>query len=163
MKTLLLLRHGKSSWSNDNLADHERPLKKRGIRDSTRIGKLIKDEEIIPDVVFCSTARRAKDTAHLVLDSCGFEGVVTYDRTLYHGYSGDFIDLLVGMVSNERIVMIVGHNPGLEEFLSDLSLEEEWLPTAALAQVSLNINEWSEFDGTVQGEIVNVWRPRDLR
>jgi len=162
MKTLLLLRHGKSSWSNDDLADHERPLKKRGIRDSERIGSLIKEEEIIPDVVFCSTAKRAKDSAQIVTESCGFDGDIIYDRTLYHGYSSDFIELLLGLENNEQIVMIVGHNPGLEEFLSELIDEEEWLPTAALAQVSLKINGWIELDEYTQGELLNLWRPREL-
>ncbi len=162
MKTILILRHGKSSWSNDELADHDRPLKKRGVRDASKIGSLIREKGITPEIIFSSSAKRAKDTAKIVADSCGYDGEIIIDRSLYHGYPGDFIELLYGLNVIENIIMIVGHNPGLEEFLSDLIDEYEWLPTAALAQVNMDIEHWSELDDYTQGKLVNLWRPREL-
>ena len=163
MKTLLILRHGKSSWKDGGLADHDRPLKKRGKRDADRIGALLRYEGIIPDTIFCSSAVRAKDTALIVAESCGFDGEIILDRSLYHGYSSDFIELLNSLGNQEDIVMIVGHNPGLEEFLSDLIDGYEWLPTTSLAQVILDIGNWAELGGDTKGNLMNIWRPRELR
>lgn len=163
MKTLLILRHGKSSWKDGSLADHDRPLKKRGKRDANRIGTLIRMEGIIPDTILCSSAVRAKRTALIVAESCGFDGEIILDRSLYHGYSSDFIEILNALEGQDDIVMIVGHNPGLEEFLSYLVDGYEWLPTAALAQVVLDIDNWAELREDIQSELLNIWRPRELR
>ena len=63
MKKLLIMRHAKSCWKDSDLSDHERPLKKRGKNDAKKMGKLLKSKKIIPDVIICSTAERAKETA----------------------------------------------------------------------------------------------------
>lgn len=65
MKTLLLSRHAKSSWKNPDLPDHDRPLNKRGQNDAPRMGKLLKDEDLIPDLIMSSTAARAKRQQNL--------------------------------------------------------------------------------------------------
>lgn len=162
MKTLLILRHGKSSWKNNHLADHDRPLKMRGKRDADRIGHLIKSEWLTPDIILSSTATRAKDTAKIVADSSGFGGEIQSHRSIYHGDTTDYLDLLNYLGPENNIVMIVGHNPGLEEFLSDLTDEGEWMSTGALAQVALDIDDWSDLGELTAAELINLWRPREL-
>lgn len=162
MKTLLLLRHGKSSWKETHIPDHERPLKKRGKNDASSMGEVLNSVQLIPDFIYCSTAKRAKDTVKYLLETLHFEGEVFYSRDLYHGYTDDYIDLLKGVDNHHNYVMIVGHNPGLEEFISDLTNNDEWLPTAALVQIELHIENWQELDDYSAGRLVNVWKPREI-
>jgi phosphohistidine phosphatase len=162
MKTLLILRHGKSSWKNNHLADHDRPLKMRGKRDADKIGTLIKSEWLRPDIILSSTAKRARDTAKIVADSSGFDGEIQKCRSIYHGDTTDYLDLLNNLGPENNIVMIVGHNPGLEEFLSDLTDESELMSTGTLAQVTLEIDDWSDLGERTTGVLINLWRPREL-
>jgi phosphohistidine phosphatase len=166
MKTLLILRHAKSSWKDEALPDHDRPLNKRGKEDAPRIGKLLHDEDLVPDLILSSDARRARSTAELVIEESHYEGEVIYSRDLYAAEAEACIEALAQMGGDAACVMIVGHNPGLEELLQDLTGEYLPLPTAALAQVSLSINHWSELAGdqgdVPQGKLVNLWRPKEI-
>jgi phosphohistidine phosphatase len=123
---------------------------------------LMQNEGLTPDLILSSTAKRAQQTAKIVADFCGYEDKIIFDRSLYHGYSEDFIEIIDSLISDINIIMLVGHNPGLEEFLNYLTEENEWLPTAALAQIELDIHEWAEIEEDSKGELVNIWRPRDL-
>ena len=87
MKTLLLLRHAKSSWKESSLTDHDRPLNDRGQRDAARMGQLLTDEDLLPDLILLSTATRARTTAELVAASSGFDGEIRLDGELYHAPS----------------------------------------------------------------------------
>lgn len=162
MKTLLILRHGKSSWKHVGLADHDRPLSKRGKRDALKIGELIKSEELVPDIVLSSTAKRARDTAELVLDVVGEEGDIRLYPPLYHGDSSDYQEAISSLEADYGIVMVVGHNPGLEELLYDLTESNEWMPTACLAQVEFKIDSWQDIDLFPNGRLINLWVPRGL-
>ena len=82
MKTLLILRHAKSSWKEQDLPDHDRPLNKRGKNDAPRMGKLLKDEDLIPDLIMSSTAVRAKKTAELVAKACKYKGKIVLNHSL---------------------------------------------------------------------------------
>ena len=163
MKILLILRHGKSSWKHVELADHDRPLKKRGKRDALRMGDLILNEGLVPDVILCSTAKRAMDTAELVEEACGMVDRIQFHRSLYHGYSSDYCDLLKFQEDENDVVMVVGHNPGLEELLLELTGVDEWLPTAGLAQVEFDIETWRELNQYKQGHLVSLSFPRALK
>jgi len=162
MKTLLILRHGKSSWDHPNLTDHDRPLKKRGQQDALRVGQLLRGQDLVPDVILASTARRARDTAVLAAEACGFEYEIHFSRDLYPTWPGDIISMLRGLDDGVQRTMVVGHNPGLEELLVSLTAIDEWLPTAALAQVNLDADRWIDITDETEGELVNLWRPREL-
>jgi phosphohistidine phosphatase len=163
MKTLLILRHAKSSWKDPSLADHDRPLKKRGRRDAPRMGQLIQEEGLVPDLILSSTARRARDTAEAVADNCSYDGELIMTRDLYHSGPEDYLYVLQNLEGDDHDrVMVVGHNPGLEDFLELLTDEYERLPTAAMAQVELPIESWRDIDQDIQGELINLWRPREL-
>jgi len=163
MKTLLILRHAKSSWKDMSLTDHDRPLKKRGLRDAPRMGKLLREEGLVPDLILSSTAKRALKTAVLVADASGYEGDIDVQREFYPGYPDTYIDVLRETGDEVQIVMVVGHNPGLEELLDRLTEAGEFLPTAALAQVTLPVQSWDELNYETSGEMVNLWLPRALQ
>ena len=162
MKTLLLMRHAKSSWSDKDLPDHERPLNARGKRDATQMGELLNAEDLIPEAILCSTAKRTKTTAKLLVENISFEGEITYLRDFYHGEPEDFIAALNILPDEIDVAMIVGHNPDLEYFLDVLTGAGERMPTAAIACVELPIDSWEELDEDVEGELIEVWRPREL-
>jgi phosphohistidine phosphatase len=159
MKTLLILRHAKSSWDDPNLADHDRPLAKRGKRDAPKIGQLLREEDLVPDLVISSTAKRAWHTAQAVAEASGYPGQIDLRRELYPGTVPDYIKVLHGLPDEYQCVMIVGHNPGMSELLEALTGENPGLPTAALAQVLLPIKSWIELQETSEGKLVNLWKP----
>lgn len=162
MKILFMLRHGKSSWDNPKLDDHDRPLKKRGRRDAPRMGKLLKTQDLVPDLIVSSTAERAFSTAELVAEHCGYGGAIQRTETLYHGSPEDFVKVIAQADNECDRVMIVGHNPGLEELLRILTGRAERLPTAALARVNLPIANWRELTLNTRGTLDKVWRPKEL-
>ena len=83
VKTLLILRHAKSSWKEEGIDDLERPLNKRGKRDAPRIGTLLREKDLVPDLILSSSAERARKTTELVAQESGFEGNIMVDRDLY--------------------------------------------------------------------------------
>jgi phosphohistidine phosphatase len=162
MKTLLILRHAKSSWNNSQLSDYERPLNSRGKQDAPRVGQLLRDEELVPDLIITSSAERALKTAEAVADASGFENEIKYTRHLYHAAPEQYIEVLQEVGGDYERVMVVGHNPGIEYLVELLTDVGERMPTAALAQVDLPIEQWAELDEEVKGKLVNVWRPKEL-
>ena len=147
MKTLLIQRHAKSSWKDDTLPDHDRPLNKRGKEDAPRMGKLLREQDLVPELILSSDARRTHQTTELIIEESGFDGEVNFLRDLYAAAPEAYIDALVRMGGEAARVMVVGHNPGLEELVEQLTGEYMPLPTAALAQVTLPINHWSDLAG----------------
>ena len=83
MKTLLILRHAKSSWKHEQISDHDRPLNKRGKRDAPRIGRLLRDRNLAPELIISSTAKRARKTAAKAARECCYEGVIELCGELY--------------------------------------------------------------------------------
>ena len=83
MKTLLILRHAKSSWKDDSLPDHDRPLNKRGKQDAPLVGRLDSRKDLMPDLILSSTAKRARATVELVAEESNYQGEIEYSRDLY--------------------------------------------------------------------------------
>jgi phosphohistidine phosphatase len=162
MKTLLVLRHAKSSWSDSALDDHERPLNERGRRDAPRIGELIRKRRLIPDDVISSDAVRARLTAEAVARSAHYAGDIVLDRHLYLASPAHILSRLATVRDNAETVLIVGHNPGLEELVGQLTGEWEDLPTATLAQIGLPIERWRDLKRSTRGMLVGIWRPKEL-
>lgn len=162
MKTILILRHAKSSWSNSGLADIDRPLNKRGKRDAPRMGSLLREQDIVPDLILSSPARRAKKTVQAVSEYSSFDGEIEIVPDFYPGDPETFIVTLMSVPDQVDSVMIVAHNPGLEEFLYELAGESARMPTSALAQVALPIDSWQDLEDEVQGKLVNLWRVKEL-
>jgi phosphohistidine phosphatase len=162
MKTLLLMRHAKSSWKNKELSDEERPLNKRGIKDAPRMGALLREKELIPEKILSSSARRSRETAEMVASSVDYTNEVDYLDNLYMAEAEEYIKVLQQLPNDFERVMVIGHNPGLETLLQVLSGRIESLPTAVLAHISLPITKWAELNGETEGEVIEIWRPREL-
>jgi phosphohistidine phosphatase len=162
MKTVLILRHAKSSWSNPGLADFDRPLNKRGKRDAPRMGAWLDAQELIPDLILSSPARRARKTAQAVSEYSSYDGEIETVPDFYPGDPYTFIDTLMSIPDEYQSVMIVAHNPGLEELLYALSGESARMPTSSLAQVELPLDLWRDLDDEIDGKLVNFWRVKEL-
>ncbi|MFC1936368.1 histidine phosphatase family protein [Chloroflexota bacterium] len=162
MKTLLLMRHAKSSWKDISLSDHQRPLNKRGQRDAPRMGSFIAQEDLAPDTILCSTAKRARLTAELFLETCSFDGEVVYSDSLYHASPSTYLDVLESLSSEIESAMIVGHNPEMDYFLDYYCSYNDHMTTANIAYIQFDIDTWSELSQNTEGKVIRIWRPREL-
>ena len=160
MKTLLLLRHAKSSWDQPGLHDHDRPLNKRGKNEAPRVGKFLKDNDLLPDLVLSSTARRARDTAQAVVEESGFSGQIDLYQDLYLSDTACYMDILRCLPDEANRVLVVGHNPDLEELLTLLTDVSQHLTTATLVQIDLPITSWQELNEATDGRLQTLWTPR---
>jgi len=161
MKRLLLLRHAKSSWADENLDDHDRPLNNRGRRDAPRIGRVAAQLSVGPQRIVCSTAARCRETLERsgLLDDAPSEAV--YDERVYHAAPRELHRLVAEFPDECGCVLLIGHNPGMEEFISGIIGEFVRMPTAALAYLDFDVDHWSQL-GQAAIHDWQVWRPKEL-
>jgi len=162
MKTLLLMRHAKSSWKQAGLTDWERPLNKRGKSDAPRMGERLWEEDLVPQLIVSSDALRARQTAEAVADAAGYEGEVIYLADLYHGTFAEYVEALASIPDEQEVVMVIGHNPDLQDVLEMLSGQTEPMPTGTIAHLELAIGRWSELRDDSEAELLHLWRPREI-
>ena len=163
MKTLLLMRHAKSSWKDESLSDLERPLKKRGVKDTKRIAKVIKENNLTPDVIIFSPAVRTKETVKVLKKELDFDGKEIVADALYMGEPQAFIDALKEVNNKHNTVLVVAHNPGLEAYLQIIGGDIEAVPTGGLGYLVLVLEDWNNISLDTMGELVGFWRPKELR
>ncbi len=163
MKTLLLMRHGKSSWNDGKLDDHERPLKTSGRKDSQCIAKTLLANELIPDKIFCSSALRAKETAEILRETLDYQGAIIFSDDLYMAEPQDFIKILRTVGGQAEMVMILAHNPGLEAYLQIIDGDVESLPAGGLGYLMLAVDDWQEVSLETMGDLVDIWKPKAIK
>lgn len=144
MKTLFVLRHAKSSWDDFNLSDFDRPLNKRGLNAAPLMGRMIFENDFQPTYILSSPAKRAKQTAVLVKESAQIGKEIRYDERIYEASPFRLLQVVSELDETRESAMIVGHNPGLEGLIKILTGEIRAMPTAALAVIDLNIENWHE-------------------
>jgi phosphohistidine phosphatase len=146
MKALLILRHAKAVSKDPSLSDHDRPLDKLGENDALHMGKLMKDKDIIPSFIISSTALRAKTTAELVAKGCSYQGDIVLNQSLYDAKPKDYLLILNTLSDKYNSVLIVGHNPTVEDTIQMLTDSEgvATIPSCVLAHLSLAIEKWSD-------------------
>ena len=162
MKTILFMRHAKSSWDNQGLADHDRPLNKRGVSAAKKMGMFMNDSEVQPEVIISSTSKRTRETIKYFLQTISFSGDIYYTRELYHGGQEEMIDAIKEFAADTNCVLVLGHNPGMEDAVEDFSGEYERMPTASIAQINFSINDWQEMSDSISGMLIDVWRPKEI-
>ncbi len=162
MKTLYLLRHAKSSWGDPTLRDFDRPLNKRGLKAAPLMGKHMRKHKVRPDLVLSSPAKRTRQTVEVVLEHAHLEPKTRFDERLYATGSTDLLKVLREADDRAESVLVVGHNPGLQDLLEVLTGELEAMPTAALARIRLDVDSWSGTRERV-GRLDWVLRPKELK
>jgi phosphohistidine phosphatase len=171
IKKLLILRHAKSGWDDPVARDFDRPLNKKGEKAARLMGKWMKGESITFSQVIASPAVRVIETIDYVAAGYGKRIEPTWERRVYLASSATLMDVLREVDSSKSSVLMVGHNPGLEDLVLDLvpegrdaalrDLVFEKYPTAAIAEIELDIENWADIERG-KGSLKQFIRPRDL-
>ncbi|MEE9432749.1 MAG: histidine phosphatase family protein [Sphingorhabdus sp.] len=175
-KKLSLLRHAKSSWDDPVARDFDRPLNARGEKAARLMGEWMRGENIAFDQIVASPAIRVVETLDVVADGYGKRFQPVWERRIYLASSATLIDVLKEIDDDYDHVLMVGHNPGMEDMVLDLVPDRpgpeksanalrqavyEKYPTAAYAQMELDITSWSDIARN-SASLINFIRPRDL-
>jgi phosphohistidine phosphatase len=174
LKRLILLRHAKAVSDKPGLDDRDRMLADRGRVDAVRMGQFLREEGLVPDAVLCSPAARTHETLDLVLPQLGCSPWVKYPEELYLARWLTIVNLVRQTAKVTGTLLIVGHNPGLEDCARKLArppgdaqarkLHEALrikFPTAALAALDFDIADWKHVDAG-EGELEQFTSPKDL-
>lgn len=170
MKTLTLLRHAKSTWNDPVQRDFDRPLNGRGRRAAHRMGRYLRDEGLAFDHVVASPALRVQQTVAGIEDGYGAALSPVYDRRIYMASASGLLDLVHALDDRFGQVLLVGHNPGLEDLVlmlvpeSAAGLREEVeikYPTATLAEMRFDTDRWADVEERT-GALARFMRPREL-
>lgn len=180
MKTVLLLRHAKSSWDDPSLPDFQRPLAPRGRRAAPLMAEYLAEHGLVPDRVLCSAAQRAKETWEIIARALEEDldpplpeaGPIRVElrQDVYHASPRSLLDLLQGLDDAEAMVLLVGHNPTFEDLadilagsgdLAGLDRMRRKFPTAALAVIDFPVGRWAQVQ-PAQGYLRAFVRPKDL-
>lgn len=171
MKLLGLYRHAKSDWHDARARDFDRPLNERGRKGAAIMGKHIRDHGIPWERIIASPAVRVAQTVEIGAKANNSNFRVIWDRRIYLASSATLLDLLREQEGDPKAILMVGHNPGLEDLIFDLvpddgssplrDIVEEKFPTAAFAVLELDIDQWADAEEGC-ARLVHLMRPRDL-
>ena len=161
MKTLLLLRHAKSSWGDQSVADFDRPLAPRGLEAAPRMGEELKKLDLLPDLVVCSPALRARQTLEAFSRAAGLKTEPIYEKRIYEASAERLHSLVRAFPKSSQRALMIGHNPGFENLITLLTGRGERMPTAALACLRCSADTWKD---VVEREADLQWllRPKEL-
>jgi phosphohistidine phosphatase len=146
MKTVYLVRHGKSSWENMQYQDYERPLIDKGISRTRKIAGFLSDKKVVPDMILSSHAVRAFETAKLLATKLNYPiEKIKIDENLYFLGQQAMENILLGLDDGLKEVMLVGHNPDMTNFVNlFLDKKIDYLPTTGVVCVRFDTNHWNE-------------------
>jgi len=162
MKTLLLLRHAKSSRDDPALRDFDRPLNDRGKEDAKLMGRYVRRKKIFIDVIVSSPAKRARRTSELFLKAADAPTEPVFDERIYEASAHQLLRVVSEIDSAHQTVLLVGHNPGFEDLLTSLTDRAARMPTASLACIDLSVDKWQEI-APRSGELRWLITPKDLK
>jgi phosphohistidine phosphatase len=147
MKTLLLIRHAKSSWDQPGLSDFDRPLNERGKKDAPIMAKRVKEKGIEPDHLISSPAKRAKKTAKFFAEEFGLKkDDIKLVEALYGATQTEFLQAIKEIDDQYKSVALFSHNPGISDFASSLTnVRIDDMPTCAVFALQIEIDSWTEF------------------
>ena len=160
-KRLVLIRHAKSDWSDSSLRDFDRPLNKRGNRDAPRMGKLLGQQGVRPDLIISSDALRARITAELIAREVGYPlADIRLSHALYLAAPATLLAALAEVDESLRCVALVAHNPGMTDLANQLSdARIDNLPTSGIFMTELDEGKWSDF-GRRQARFAGFLSPK---
>ncbi|MDF2159248.1 histidine phosphatase family protein [Algoriphagus sp. CAU 1675] len=143
MKKIILIRHAKSSWDNPWADDYERPLAERGLRDAPKMGKRLKKRQVSPDLILSSSALRAIQTAEIIANELGYPShKIIKEKNLYHASPNTILKYIHQQKDSIKTIVLVGHNPGLNDLIAYLGGNLENLPTAGQYAFKLKEDSW---------------------
>ena len=163
MKTLLLLRHAKSGCKDGSIDDHDRPLNSRGKKEAPLMGRVLLEQHLLPDIIFSSDAKRCRRTVEKVTAAASYRGETILTGELYLAPPIAYLKLLSQLSDQVARVLVVGHNPGLEELLETIVERYEPLTTGALAHIQLDhLEHWADISASTRGQLIKLWQPLEV-
>jgi phosphohistidine phosphatase len=162
MKTLLLLRHAKTSLIDPMLSDNMRPLTYQGKKDVSIIGNILKNKNLIPDIIICSTAKRAVETSKLIAEYVNYHNEIHLSKLLYQTSTKDYINVISDIPDKNNTVLLVGHNPILETLVEIITNELRIMKTCSLVHIVLSINSWIELKSQTKGKLIELFDIKSL-
>jgi len=159
MKSLIVLRHGKAE-SPGGVADFDRSLAGRGTRDAVRVGEVLVERDLMPDLIVTSTARRAAATAQLVAEGCKYSDEIIPSDNLYLPTQSNIMSTIRDIPEQYARVVIVGHNPGFGMFAMKFGSDVDQFPTCAWAYIDFDVEFWGEVTETTRSEGLDFWCPK---
>lgn len=161
-KRLILMRHAKSDWGSPDLADHDRPLNKRGRAAAPQMADWMLQHGFVPDRILCSSALRTQQTAERMLPQWDSQVSVHTTGELYLASPERILNSICSDSGDAACVLVLAHNPGLQTLVSHLTDSYLSFPTAALAVFELDIDDWSQWDPEQGTSCLAVQRPKEL-
>ncbi len=162
MKTLYLLRHAKSDWDDPQMPDHDRPLAPRGRRDAPEMGKAFREKGEQPGRIVCSTALRARQTLELFGQAAGLPAEREESSTLYNATPALLVDLMRRLPADCPSLLVVGHNPTMEETVLVLTRHITPMPPAAMVRIDFDVDGWKAV-GNGTGRLAWHLTPKGLQ
>jgi phosphohistidine phosphatase len=155
MKTLMLVRHAKSSWKERGLPDHERPLNRRGRRDAPMMGERLAHRGVEPDLIISSSATRAVATAEAMAEEFEYAwDEIVVEGRLYEAYAGEILQVIEEQDDWVDHLVVIGHNPGMTALANRLSAYGiENVPTCGVVELRYEIERWTEVGDTEPAEV----------
>lgn len=145
MKTLYLVRHAKSSWEFPDLSDFERPLNNRGKSDAPVVGKFLRSQQILPDLMLSSPALRALHTATIIAKEIGYFHNIQVNEKLFHAHTQNLWHIVKSVPDYVNELMIFGHNPSFTEFANEMVTKIiDNLPTCGVFAVNWHTHSWND-------------------
>jgi phosphohistidine phosphatase len=142
MKKLYLVRHAKSSWKDITLEDFDRPLNKRGKQNAPFMANLLKEKNIIPDLLISSPAKRTKKTAKTFKEVYSLEEKIIFDSYIYHATLGELESVVKSIDDKFSSVFLFGHNPTLNQFAQEYVNFYDNIPTCGVLGIEFDSQEW---------------------
>jgi phosphohistidine phosphatase len=169
-KRLILLRHAKSAWDNQDVADFDRPLSNRGRKAAPIVGAYLARKRYAPELVLCSSARRASETLDLTIAGWSKQPTVKKLKSLYLAMPREMLKRLQGADKDCAAIMLVGHNPGIADLANWLARDGDpaaraalarKFPTGAVAVIDFDVEDWREVDAET-GRLVDFATPKQI-
>lgn len=161
-RRLILMRHGKSSWADGGISDHDRPLKSRGYRSAGLVAHFLRERDLLPEKVLCSTAVRASSTWDEVARISGWNGRRLDCEVLYLAVPDVIVATIQDLSETATSVLVVGHNPGMEDLAGNWLGRFGPFPTAAIALLEFDLPSWEQLSLQTRPARSEFWTPKDL-
>lgn len=146
MKRLFIIRHAKSSWDDPSVDDFHRPLNERGMNDAPFMGQLLKERNILPDIIITSPAKRAEQTAECIAKEINFKKTITPNQYLYDAYVTSLQETISYIYDAHDTAFLIGHNPGVSALAYMYCDMKENLPTCSIVEIEFDCDSWMDAD-----------------
>ncbi|MFP4373937.1 MAG: SixA phosphatase family protein [Spirochaetaceae bacterium] len=159
MKRVLVYRHAKTEKTRENTSDFVRELTEEGERQAKSIGRILSRQDLVPQLIVTSDAVRAVQTAELTREEGGFEVTIREREELYGADAGDYMSVLREQDDSYSTIMVVGHNPAVEDLLGAIVRKDITMKTGWVAVLDFDVSAWEELGEGAPGRVEKILHP----